>query len=253
MKLNIKEILRHILSKLADFVFTGILCVIISSVITTSILENIEVKSQNNRHMALLSSISIGSNQSWIDENFGTPQFTANKGEYLLCAYTNDNFLLQVIYSDHSVQGYLITAFEEEKIVIRDLPYFFDDGIELGRFSFYDFPYAPISVTGFVSNGKSRSLYAETYYLAMHGNYLNYYIAFLDYGFWKGASEWGFFEESAADDEMTVDQLSPNASLILTNRKKSHPNTYGVSVYGLDMEELLFSYDWFDSVKLITE
>jgi hypothetical protein len=253
VKPHVKETLNHVFAKLADLFFAGIICVIISSLITTGILENIEAKSQDNRRMALLSRISIGTNQSWVDENFGTPQFMANKDEYLLCVYTSDNFLLQVVYSDHSVQGYLITAFEEGRVEIEDLTSFFDDGIELGRFSFYDFPDAPISAMGFISNGASRALYAETYYLASQGNYLNYYIAYFDYGFAKGNSEWGFFEVSAADDEMTADQLSPNASLILTNRKKSYPNTYGASVFGLDMEQLLFTYDWFDSVKLTAE
>jgi hypothetical protein len=252
MKPQTKEKLRVFLIKSIDLIITGIVCAIISSLITTFILAEIEIKAENQQKINHLSSICIGSNREWVDQCFGTPQFSAEKEEYLLCAYTTDDFILQIAYMNDSVQAYLVTAFKSNDVVIRDIPMFFKNGIKIGSFSFHDFPQSPTTVSGFISNGASRSMYYESYYLAMHGNYLDYHIACFDYGFLKGSPMWKIPDEERIDDEVSTDILSPNSAEIITNRRKCYPNTYGVSAGGVDMENLLFSYDWFDSLKWLS-
>ena len=105
MKPQVKERLHLFLMKSIDLIITGIVCAIISSLITTFILAEIEVNSKNKEKINSLSDICIGSNRDWVDQYFGTPQFSAEKGDYLLCAYTTDHFLLQIAYLNDSVHS----------------------------------------------------------------------------------------------------------------------------------------------------
>lgn len=252
MKPQTQERLKRLSSTIIDFIITGVICAIVSTLISTAILNNIEMESQNKKRVSLLSYISIGTNREWVDQSFGTPQYSATQDEYDLCAYTSDDFLLQVVYDKSgSVQGYLVTAYEPNKIKIDDLPKLFDNGVKIGSFSFYDFPHAPESVMGYFINGSGRVFYGETYYFASRGDYLAYHIAYVDYGFYKGTTSLGMFQETTPDEEITKDNISPNSGEIITNRKGFYPNTYGVSNIGRKMEELLFKYGWFDSMKLV--
>ena len=124
--------------------------------------------------------------------------------------------------------------------------------ITLGETSYYDFPGSPQSVRGFVSNGNARAGYYEHYYLCGFGNYYNYYIASLDYGELNGSLQ-EFLREFGMpsgdiDDEVLAEK---NGGVqIITDRRKSCPNSYGVSESNTTIMDMLLSYHWFNSQQI---
>ena len=114
------------------------------------------------------------------------------------------------------------------------------------------FPGSPQSVRGFVSNGNARAGYYEHYYLCGFGNYYNYYIASLDYGELNGSLQ-EFLREFGMpsgdiDDEVLAEK---NGGVqIITDRRKSCPNSYGVSESNTTIMDMLLSYHWFNSQQI---
>lgn len=174
-----------------------------------------------------------------------------------MCAYVSDYFVIQIAFDQaYSAQAYLITALENDedlRIEIEDTTHYSKslNDIVLGNISCYDFPGSPVSIYGFVSNGNARAFYSETYYYRSVGNYYEYHIASFDFGDLSGPLK-KFFEQfqfavEYIDDEVTPEQI--RGVQIITDRKNNYPNTYGVS-NGVDIEALLFTYDWFNSQQL---
>ena len=265
--MKIKEItvfrkLGSVGCKLLEWVVTGIVFAIAASILSSIIMMRMEEKNKITEQLNNLSEIYIGCNKEWVDEQFGSPQFTGQKEGYTLCAYISDFFVIQMAFNEaESAQAYLITALNSEK----NIKWKIDDstfttallgtnkGLTLGDFSYYDFPSKPTSVFGFVSNGNTRIFYSESYYFMSGGNYYNYHIATFDFGKIDGGIEDLLNQFVIADDidDEVNSQFQNNTGIqIIGDRKGNCPNTYGVSVMGTDISELLFTYDWFNSQQL---
>lgn len=254
-----------VVCKILEWVVTGVVFAIVASILSSVIMTHIEEKNKINEQLSNLSDIFIGCNKEWVDERFGTPQFSGKNGEYTLCAYISDYFVIQMAFDEaESAQAYLITALKNEenvKVEIDDftLKYMVEDPknvLTLGDFSYYDFPGKPESVFGFVSNGTTRMLYSESYYYFSGGNYYNYHIATFDFGKIDGGINWllcqfGLPPDDPDDfDDELNSQFNNKGVQIIRDRKNNRPNTYGVSTLETDILELLFTYNWFNSQQL---
>ena len=259
---NVLKGLKSIGCKLLEWAVTGIIFAIAASILSSIIMMHIEGKNKIKEQLNNLSEIYIGCNKEWVDEHFGAPQFSGQKGEYTLCAYISDSFVIQMAFDEaESAQAYLITALNSKENIkwkIDDSTFSnallgTNNGLTLGDFSYYDFPGRPMNVFGFVSNGNARCFYSESYYFMSGGNYYNYYIATFDFGKIDGGIEdllRQFVISEDIDDEVNS-QFHNNAGIqIIGDRKGNCPNTYGVSAIGTDISELLFTYDWFNSQQL---
>lgn len=249
---------KKMISKIAEMVLTGIVFAIVAALLTADIVEERELRREINTQLKNLSNVYIGCNKQWADEAFGAPQFVGQKEDYQLCAYVTDYFVLQIAYDQaQAAKAYIITALDNSDgidVLISDNTWEKTGGITLGELSYYDFPGVPDSVFGFVSNGNARAFYGESYYFMSSGNYYEYYIASFDYGK-QGKNMQNFIEdlifptEEPVDDEVSDSQIY-TYSLLLKDRKRNYPNSYGVSTPDIDMNNLLFSYDWFNSQQL---
>lgn len=253
----IKPKLKKVIFKLVELSISGIIFAVAASLLTANIIDRKEQQRVINNQINDLSNIYIGCNKQWVDQAFGYPQFIGQKEDYLLCAYVSNYFVLQIAYDPaQSTQAYLITLLDNpEKInlQINDGTLRTANGFILGEFSYYDFPGTPESVCGFVSNGNARAFYSESYYFMSGGNYYNYHIASFDYGK-IGKNIQGFISNLILPGDEPVDDevmSSQNCGLqIIKDRKNSYPNSYGVSNQNVDISNLLFSYDWFNSQQL---
>lgn len=257
------EFIEHpVVCKILEWVVTGVVFAIVASILSSVIMTHIEEKNKINEQLRDLSNIFIGCNKVWVDEHFGSPQFSGQKDEYTLCAYISDYYVIQMAFNKaESAQAYLITALnnkENVKITFDDLTLKHmvvdpTNVLTLGDFSYYDFADKPMSVFGFVSTGNARAFYSESYYFWSGGNYYDYYIATFDFGKIDGGIEdllSQFVMAEDIDDEVNS-ELNNNMGLqIIGDRKNNCPNTYGVSAIGADISELLFTYDWFNSQQL---
>ena len=253
MYMNSRATIKKIFCKGVELVVTGIVFAVIASLLTTAIIEKRDAEQKTKTQLENLSNVYIGCNKQWTDEHFGAPQFTGQKDEYLLCAYVSEFYVLQMVFDKaEAAQAYLITSLKNPggiKLQMDDATLRLDEDYTLGEFSFYDFPESPHSVYGFVSNGNGRALYSESYYFMGGGNYYEYCIAFLDFGQLSGG-EWPHFDIVSSDID---DEVNANMNLgvqIITDRKNSYPNSYGVYNLDIDVYELLFTYDWFNSQQL---
>ena len=248
-----KDRIMSFLIKVVELFFTGVVFAVIASLLTTEIIDKKESEKIARAQFDGLSKIYIGCNKQWADDTFGTPQFVGNKGEYLLCAYISDSYVIQMAFDKaNSAQAYLITTLHNDsniKIEINDETLWLDEDYILGEFSYYDFPGKPINVFGFVTNGNGRVLYMESYYFMGGGNYYDYYIGFLDFGELIN-DKWPDIDiiDGDIDDEVTADKSL--RMFAITNRSDNYPNSYGVSALGMDIYEILFSYDWFNSQQI---
>lgn len=247
-----KELWHEILMAL----ITGVVFAVIATLLSTWIMNRAEKKRRIDEQLDNLSKVYIGCNKQWADEKFGVPQFSGTYEDYTLCAYVSDYYVLQMAFDEGmAARSYLITALhnsENVHITIRDMTLNNHINITLGETSYYDFPGSPQSVRGFVSNGNARAGYYEHYYLCGFGNYYNYYIASLDYGELNGSLQ-EFLREFGMpsgdiDDEVLAEK---NGGVqIITDRRKSCANSYGVSESNTTIMDMLLSYHWFNSQQI---
>ena len=244
------------LKKTSELVLTGIVFAVAASLLTTWIQEKQDAKENITSQLTNLSNVYIGCNKQWMDETFGSPQFSGQKDEYLLCAYISDYYVLQVVFDQaQAAQAYLITALnnsENVDIQIVDSTWRVSDVITLGETSYYDFPGQPTRVLGYISIGNARAFYGEAYNFMSTGNYYTYYIASFDYGKLPGTVEnflncFDIVPHYDVDEEVSFKIVQ--GINIIPDRKNNYPNTYGVSMYDA-VGDLLFSYDWFNSQQL---
>lgn len=236
-----------------EAILTGIVFAIIASLLTTCISENLKQREEITRQIKNISNIYIGCNKEWADETFGLPEFSCVTNDILLCAYISEYYVIQFAFDKgESAQAYLVTALpcnEKVEIIIQDKTIIDNENLVLGKFSFYDFPKSPLSVMGYVSNGAARCLYSEKYYFNSSGAYYEYYIASLDFGIGTKDAKYEIVDKNVdIDDEVTADKN--DGVQIITNRKDCYPNTFGVCVFGFDINSTLFSYNWFNSQQL---
>lgn len=247
--------------KTVELLMTGIVFAVVASLLTQYISEQNTQRSLVEKRLTSISSIYIGCSKEWVDEQFGAPQFIGEIEGYTMCAYLSDFYLLQFAFNESfATEGYMVTSLENEEniqIEIKGVPVVLAS-TTLGEFSFYDFPGAPSSAYGFVTQGLGRALYAERYYFGNGGNYYEYYIASFDYGVFEGTLQdfifsnqyIGIDEKIIIDDE--VDSSIRTCSNMLNDRKNNCPNTYGVvrALNYTTVEKLFFDYGWFNSLQL---
>ena len=254
----IKKLLSKIFQWLKDnrtqlilAVIEGIILAGITTLATTAIINHSVKNNEIETQLKNISNIYIGCNKAWADESFGNPQFLHEEDGMLLCAYVSEYFVIQMAFDQSgSTQAYLITALDDNtKIRIDDKTIYKNNPLVLGRFTFYDYPAAPSYVYGYFTNGTGRHLYSETYYSNFNGAYYTYHIASLDYGIGIDDNEYeALYQGNEIDDEVYCALNTGN--LFVTNRSAAHPNSYGVSINGFDIEGTLFSYHWFNSQQL---
>lgn len=259
MKLD-KEKTNKALKKIRELLFSGVVIAVVASLFTQAILEyNAEKRTQTDR-LDSISNIYIGSSKQWADEQFGAPNFTGQKDEYTLCAYLSEYYLIQIAFDQsESLQAYMVTLLENDDNITIPLEYMselFDTSLVLGDFTYYDFPTSPMNTYGYVGNGAARMFYGEEYYFMSAGNYANYYIATYDFGKIDGSVSDLIASTKIIPSDITIvldDEVSSEiiqGMSTITDRKTSIPNTFGVSVIGKDIRDILFTYDWFNSLQI---
>ena len=249
---------RKMFFKIGEGVLSGIVFAVVAALLTANIMDHKERQRTIDNQLKNLSNVYIGCSKQWADEAFGYPQFIGQKEEYLLCAYISDYFVLQIAYDQaQAAKAYIITSLDNPdkiNLQINDSTLQYANGFTIGELSYYDFPGTPECIFGFVSNGNARAFYGESYYYMSGGNYYEYYIASFDYGK-TGKNLQGFVSSltisdgTPIDDEVKESQIS-RYSFVIEDRKNNYPNSYGVSTPDVDMDNLLFSYDWFNSQQL---
>lgn len=254
-----KKPVKNFFKKLLDLSFTGIVLAVVASLLTTFIMNKIQLKNEQERQISDISNIYIGCNIDWMNEHFGAPQFTAQKDDYTLCAYISDYFVVQVAFDKgNSAKAYLITELESynDDFIVNDSTMAVSKELSLSKTSFYDLQGAPLSTYGIVSNGNARAIYAEEYYYMGGGNYYNYYYAALDFGkthmdVFDFIKNFNMQPNKDVDDEVTAEKIN---YYTLKDRHAVCPNTYGVAdlelINSTDIYSLLFNYDWFNSIQI---
>ncbi len=251
---------QSVISKALDWLITGIIFAVVATILSSIIMTKHERRVIAKQQLSDISNIYIGSNREWLNEHFGVPQFVGYYDKFTFCAYILDYFAIQVAFDEaDAAQAYLITALETDsgtssnKWAIKDATFNSTAHLILGDFSYYDFPSKPESVFGWISNGTARALYTEMYYFMSSGNYYEYYIASLDFGKLDGSIE-DFLAEFGMPQGDIDDEVDSNRNLgiqVIVDRKKSKPNTYGVSTQeSVNIMQMLLSYDWFNSKQL---
>ena len=141
-------------------------------------------------------------------------------------------------------------------IILPEAYSIFVSNKSLGKFAFADIYGTPVNVNGYVSNGVARAFYGEQYYFVGGGNYNDFYFAVLDYGKLNSLSEFsGFLSEvqfdlSLVPDSNNGENALSSSDLLVEQRYKLCPNTYGISHLNKDLTFSLFSlYLGFDSAS----
>lgn len=123
---------------------------------------------------------------------------------------------------------------------------------KLGEFSFYEIYGSPLNVDTYVTNGSGHAFYSEEYYFGAPGYYYQYYFMLLDYGIFKkeniNDTDISF---DAADDEEEKEIIA-NDTILVSNRKQSYPNTFGICrpEYIKEVYNMISVYYNFDFNKL---
>ena len=246
------------IKKFPEWVVTGVIFAIAASLLSSHIMSRIEEKQHIQNQLDSMSKLYIGCNKEWLDSKFGPPQFSGQKNDYMLYAYLNDYFLIQVALDEsNATRAYMITALENDQAVkwtIKDSTFQYPINnrsldLCLGQFSYCDFSAHPEKILGFVGNGNARALYAEYYYFMSAGNYYNYYLASVDFGK-TGKTIEGFLREFSMPEVSPYPYYDDRLNQIIEDRKTNCPNSYGVSDSSVDCTELFFTYDWFNSMQL---
>lgn len=234
---------------------------------------------------ALLSSIqqlSIGCSKDWVNNKFGTPysetkvsvtedgilwpnaDVSSKTGEILECTYIFEafdalNIILVQVYFDvpgNSCKAFFVTLLEDTLGIDVVMPEVYSSLISnksLGEFAYSEIHGIPDYVYGFTGQGVARTFYGEKYYFAASGNYQNFYFANLDYGMLRSLSEFvRFLSIIQFDINPQTDLVGlPPSDLLLYQRDKFYPNTFGISALNEHLTfSLLSSYSGFDSLPL---
>jgi len=246
---------KKLLLKATELVSTGIIFAVVASLLTTAIIDANRQQAIVKGQLDAISNIYIGCNKSWIDQGLGNPQFIATKDELLLCAYVSEYYVIQVAFDDaFSTKAYLITTLENEDnihITINNQTIASGEARILGSFAYDEFDVGElIEVWGFISNGNTRALYAENFWTNGGGNYYSYHLASYDFGK-LGCTFAEFLQSFGMGDEITDGRLSINSGFqIIKDRHTAYPNTYGVSSSDINVAEIFYTYDWFNSMQL---
>lgn len=247
----------RILIKLFDLIFTGVVLAIVASLLTTHILQKAEIKRLLEARLEDISNIYIGCNEDWIDERFGEPQFISRKDDFKMCAYVFEYCVIQIAYdNNNSTRAYLITSLKNDdkiQMKIKDSTFYKKGEFSLGSFSYYEIDEAPLSVSGYFTNGVGRICYREDYYYRAGGNYYTYCYATLDYGM-NGNLQHAFIynkdKPMDIDDEVTSNKIK--GFLIVNDRHAEKPNSYGVTD-NIEALNYLFDYQWFNSYQILNK
>lgn len=239
--------------------------------------------------LATIPKLSVGSSKEWVDKKLGPP-FAANivkvteKGriryyneeiidvngdivseddivdELLECVYFLGDVISVTLYfdkSDNSCKAFFVTLLKDTLDVDVVMPETYSSFVSdkaLGEFAFTEIVGEPDNVYGYVSQGVGRAFYGEQHYFMGWGNYQDFYFAVLDYGMLSSYVEFGGFlsmiqtEISPLNDSTNIYHSS---DLLIQQRNKLYPNTYGISTLGYKITfSLLGTYVAFDSLPL---
>lgn len=244
--------------------------------------EDTDISEEMKEVLVSIQKLSTGSSKDWVDNRLGPPfasnivEITENSraypdtdensitGEILECVYLFDIVSVKIYFDipDNSCKAFFVTLMEDTldfDIVMPEAYSVFVSNKPLGEFTFSDIWDGewPLNVDGYASNGVGRLFYGEQYYFAGGGNYQDFYFAVLDYGALNSFSEFNWFISEVQCDivpgpgSSNGENVLSSSELLLEQRYKLYPNTYGISRLNVELTFSLFSsYSAFDSAAL---
>lgn len=238
--------------------------------------EHISITEEMKEILASIQKISIGTSKEWIDNKLGSPyastvvkvtnngrvQFdtdgeSSEENELLECVYMFDIVSVIAYYdiTENSCKAFFVTLMKDVSgidIIMPEAYSFITSNKPLGEFAFTDIYGDPINAYGYASNGSARSFYGEQSYYMGGGNYQEFYFAILDYGMLNSRGDFYDFMYESQFDILPMnnkDNYRPS-DLLIQQRSKLYPNTYGISALNYNLTFDLFgSYLGFDSVS----
>lgn len=199
------------------------------------------------RWNSFASRITIGQNKESIEERIGKAYYqqtnTNNISEYI---YIINDVVLRIYYKDNQLISYFVTLRNNVEIGFPEQYSYLVNDKGLGNFTFYEIEGAPSCVESYVSNGVGHSFYAEKYYFGAGGNYYDFYFLQLDYGI--DNTEYISDKNIFYDEEIDKIKLENFDYVLMRDRKKSYPNTFGISLpeYSDEVYEMISYYGNFD-------
>ena len=250
--------------RLKDAVVTTVIATLISTFSVSCISEYLSELREQTALIDSINGIYLGSNKDWVDSHLGPATFINEHDDFVECVYVSEIAAVRVFYDvkTSSCSAFFVTALNRQKshkLGLPELYSYITDGKNLGEFSYYDIKDKPLGVSGYVSQGAARSFYMENYYYGA-GNYYYYYFISMDYGVERKNTSFASMFELASkvsyiDDEVNVSQNTNSNLLVISDRRKVYPNTYGMSFQGASsrIEELISNYNGFDSRQIKTD
>lgn len=249
--------------RLKDTVVPTVIATLISTFLVSCISEHLRELREQTALIDSINGIYLGSNKDWVDSHLGSATFINEHDDFVECVYVSEIAAVRVFYDvkTRSCSAFFVTALSRQKsnkLGLPELYSYITDGKNLGEFSYYDVEGKPQQVHGYVTQGAARSFYMEDYYYGA-GNYYNYYFVSMDYGVERKNTSFASMFELAStvsyiDDEVNVGPKTNSNLLVISDRRKVYPNTYGMSFQGAAsrIEELISNYDGFDSCQIKT-
>ena len=250
--------------KLKNAVITTVIATLISTFLVSCISEYLRELREQTVLIDSINGIYLGSNKDWVDNHLGPATFINEHDDFVECVYVSEIAAVRVFYDvkTNSCNAFFVTALNTQKSDKLGLPKLYSSitgWINLGEFSYYDVEGKPQQVYGYVTQGAARSFYMEDYYYGA-GNYYNYYFVSLDYGVERKNTSFASMFELAStvsyiDDEVNISQNTNPYLLVISDRSKVYPNTYGMSFQGVTsrIRDLISDYDGFDSRQIKTD
>ena len=250
--------------KLKNAVITTVIATLISTFLVSCISEYFRELREQTALIDSINGIYLGSNKDWVDSHLGPATFINEHDDFVECVYVSEIAAVRVFYDvkTDSCNAFFVTALNAQKSDKLGLPKLYSEitgGKNLGEFSYYDVKGKPLGVYGYVTQGAARSFYMENYYYGA-GNYYNYYFISMDYGIEQKNTLFAAMLELAStvsyiDDEVNVSQNTHPNLLVISDRRKVYPNTYGMSFQGIDsrVKELISDYNGFESLQIKTD
>lgn len=249
--------------RLKDAVVTTVIATLISTFLVSCISEHFRELREQTALIDSINGIYLGGNKDWVDSHLGPATFINEHDDFVECVYVSEIAAVRVFYDvkTNSCSAFFVTALNRQKsnkLGLPELYSYITDGKNLGEFSYYDIKDKPLGVYGYVSQGAARSFYMENYYYGA-GNYYNYYFISMDYGVERKNTSFASMFELAStvsyiDDEVNISQNTNPYLLVISDRRKVYPNTYGMSFPGVTsrIRELISDYNGFDSRQIKT-
>lgn len=251
--------------------------VIVATIISTAIVNSATdaqiTTMERTQLLNNLKLLSTGCDKDWMDDVFGKPIFTNSDGTTKEYVYITDIALIRSFFDlkDNSCKMFFLTKTTDEPLPFTSLltNIFYNTGLKptLGTLTYDQIKNGNLYIfdlIGYFTNGSGRSFYGEGYIsvYTMYGEN-TVYFASVDYGCpssWDmmedihmgqlTEKEKNYYKEFLAPLTEDVDVL--DQPIVLHERNKFYPNTYGMSELSGDYTmEKLSDYTTFNSTVVL--